>query len=207
MGRALAVALLVACGGRAEEKAPELAEYLHARSGDPSVVDEWRMTRAEWERTVVAPYGKLYDHYVRSFAGSAPTLRAQMGTKHPIITRAHVAGDPVATRDQAIARWALPTLAPSRAAQLAGDPAVNLDAVFIEVNGRWKAIVGLAAIVRTHIEVLDTSCAVVIDQLEPRGGRCIEAAWAVADAALREDRLRLSHLCGLARDLCGKPAP
>jgi hypothetical protein len=204
MGRALAVALLVACGGgRADDdKAPELAEYLYARSGDPSVVDEWRLTRAEWERVVVPPYAKLYDHYVRAFAGAAPTLRAQLANKHPIVTRAHVAGDPVSTRDQAITRWALPTLAPTRVAELAGKPATAIDAVFVEVGGRWKAIVGLAPIVRAQIFELDPTCAPAIDQLDPAGGRCIEAAWAVADAALREDRLRLSHLCGLARDLC-----
>ena len=207
MGRALAVALIVGCGGRAEHEAPELAEYLYARSGDPSVVEEWRLTRAEWDRVVVQPYGKLYDHYVHAFAGAAKTLRAQFATKHPIVTRAHVAGDPVATRDQAITRWALPTLAPTRVAELAGNPATAIDAVFVEVGGHWKAIVGLAPIVRAQIFALDPTCAPAIDQLDPKGGPCIEAAWAVADAALREDRLRLSHLCGLARDLCGKPAP
>lgn len=207
MGRALAIVLLlVACSER-EKKAPELAEYLYARTGDPSVVDEWRLTREEWSRVVVEPYVKLYDNYVQRFAAHAPGLRSQFARKHPIVTRAHVAGDPVATRDQAITRWALPTLAPSRVAEFAGRPAVPIDAVFVEVNGRWKAIVGLATIVRAHIFELDPSCAPAIDQLDPAGGRCIEAAWAVADTALREDRLRLAHRCGLARDLCGKPRP
>jgi hypothetical protein len=206
MGRPLAVALLVACSS-ARDPAPELAAYLYARSGDPSVVDEWRMTRAEWNKTVVVPYTRLYDSYVQRFAAHAPGLRTQMAKKHPIVARAHVAGDEVATRDQAVTRWALPTLAPSRVAELAGSPAVPIDAVFVEVDGRWKAIVGLAEIVRAAIFELDPTCAPAIYQLDPKGGRCIEAAWAVADAALREDRPRLSHLCGLARDLCGKPPP
>jgi hypothetical protein len=207
MGRALAVALLlVACSERTKQ-APELAAYLYARTGDPSVVDEWRLTRDEWARVVVAPYDKLYDDYVQRFAQHAPGLRTQLAHKHPIVTRAHVAGDPVATRDQAVTRWALPTLAPTRVAELAGKPARPIDAVFVEIDGRWRAIVGLSAIVYAHVWEHRGPCAHAIEQIAPAGGRCIELAWTIADAALREDLLRLEHVCSLAKDVCGKPRP
>lgn len=206
VGRALAVVLVAACGSEPAQ-APELAKYLYEQSGQPAVVDAWLMTRAQWNRVVVDPYQRVYDDYVKAFAAQAPKLRAQLAAKHPIVTRAHVAGDPVSTHDQAMTRWALPTLAPTRVAQLAGNPATNLDAVFVDVGGQWKAIVGLGTIIRAYVAEHDMVCAVAIARLDPAGGRCIEIAYEVADAALRDDRARLSHVCGLATTVCGKPAP
>lgn len=205
VGRALALILLLGCT-RSSEPAPELADYLYKQSGNPSI-DSWRLSHDEWNRTVVEPYRALYGEYVRAFDLARPTLLAQLANKHPIVTRAHVAGDPVATREQAITRWALPTLAATRVAELAGAPAVAIDAVFVDAGGQWRAIVGVGAIVRARVAAVDPTCATALDAIEPAGGRCIEATWAVADAALREDRPRFAHACGLAANLCGKPAP
>ncbi|MDQ3338479.1 MAG: hypothetical protein M4D80_25205 [Myxococcota bacterium] len=213
MGRALAVALLVACGGgRADDKAPELATYLNDLTGRAeaerrAAVDDWLLSNDEWDRTVALPYRSLYEDYRHELGKARDALVAQLERKHPIVTRAHFAGDTAATHSQSITRWALPTLAPARLAELAGRPATAIDAVFVDVRGKWKAIVGVGPIVRRRVAGLDHTCAAVIDHITPAGGRCIEAAWAVADAALREDRPRFAHACGLARDLCGKPAP
>jgi hypothetical protein len=62
-------------------------------------------------------------------------------------------------------------------------------------------------IIQHRVALEDPACAEAIARIEPAGGRCIEAAWAVADAALREDRARFAHACGLAVNLCGKPPP
>ena len=208
---AVALALLVACRSD-PSPAPELATYLNDLTGRDEVtrsaaVDGWLLSIDEWDRVVVEPYRKVYEDYRHEHGKARDALVAQLAHEHSIVTRAHFAGDTAATHAQTVTRWALPTLAATRIAELAGSPATPIDVVFVEVRGKWKAIVGLGAIVRRRIESLDRACAVVIDQIQPAGGQCIEAAWAVADAALREDRPRFAHACGLATNLCGKPRP
>jgi hypothetical protein len=144
---------------------------------------------------VVEPYRALHDDYARAFAAARPMLPAQLAAAAGRTMRAHFAGDPRATPDQAMTRWALPTLA--RAWVVDG-----VDAVFVEHAGGWRAIVGTAAIVRRRVAALDATCAAALDRIDPAGGRCIETAWAVADAALRGDRARFAHACSLATAAC-----
>lgn len=204
------VGVAVACRAPAPTQAPELAQYLNDLSGADtrwSAVIGWKLTRAEWNATVVPPYRDVYDEYARWFEESRDMLVSQLATKHSMLSRAHFAGDTTATHGQAMTRWALPTLAPSRVAELAGRPPQPIDAVFVDVGGRWKAIVGVDQIVKQHVAARDPACAEAIGRIDPAGGRCIETAWAVADAALRADQARFAHACGLAANLCGKPAP
>ena len=211
--RFAAIVIAVAgCRDAEPRVAPELGDYLFKLSGrdEPTratAVGAWRMSGDEWDRVVVEPYRAVYDDYVKEFEAARPTFVTQLAQPHSIVTRAHFAADPTATRSQAITRWALPTLAAARLAELAGRPPAPIDAVFVDVGGQWRAIVGLGAIVRRRVAALDVACATAIDNIEPGGGRCIEAAWAVAHAALREDRPRFAHACGLAANLCGKPSP
>jgi hypothetical protein len=207
--RHLVAIALVACSKPAP-KAPELAQYLNDLSGSDarwSAVLGWKLTRAEWNATVVEPYRAVYDEYAQWFEEYRDMLVSQLVTKHSMLARGHFAGDTTATHAQAMTRWALPTLAPSRVAELAGRPPQPIDAVFVEIGGRWKVIVGIDRIVERHVAILDETCADAITRIDPAGGRCIETAWAVADAALREDRARFAHACGLAANLCGKPPP
>nr|MDQ3366722.1 hypothetical protein [Myxococcota bacterium] len=92
-------------------------------------------------------------------------------------------------------------------AELAGRPPVSIDAVFVAVAGRWRAIVGIGAIVRARIAARDPACAATLDVVDPAGGRCIEAAWAVSDAVLRDRSAAFVHACQLATNLCAKPSP
>ena len=154
-------------------------------------VEALRLAREEWERVVVEPYRALHADYAAAFSISPAQLAAAASRS----MRAHFAGDPQQTSDQAVTRWALPTLA--RAWVVDG-----VDAVFVEERGGWRAIVGLAAIVRARIAARDAACASAFDRIDPAGGRCIETAWVVADAALRDDGARFAHACSLAATAC-----
>lgn len=207
----LAACALGACGrdDRAPAKPRELADELYALAGTPeatrvATVRAWRLDRAAWDAVVVAPYRELYADYARAFDAAVPALVTQLATKRPILARAHFAEDPRLTRAQAITRWALPTLASARVVELGGAPPVAIDAVFVEAGGRWRAIVGLDAIVHARIAAHDPACADVLTRIEHRGP-CIEAVWAVADAALRGDRARVPRTCTRALGLCAKP--
>lgn len=208
---------LIACSrepARPPNVAPELAVYLNDLSGrdEPAraaAVATWTLSRDEWNRIVVEPYRAVYDDYLRELDAARPALVAQLAHKHAMQTRAHFAGDPLMTRSQAITRWALPTLAPARIAELAGRPPAPpnpIDAVFVDVGGQWRAIVGLDVIVKRRA----ADCASVFDRFDPKGGTCIEAAWGVAEAALRIDhdpsgpsaRTRFTHACSIATNAC-----
>lgn len=203
--RHLGPALILACSRTpaAPKTAPELAAHLNALSGtdEPTraaAVATWTLSRDEWNRVVVEPYRAVYDEYVRELDAMRPALVTLLAEKRPVQTRAHFAGDPLMSRDQAITRWALPTLAPARIAELAGNPPVAIDAVFVDTGGQWRAIVGLERIVKRHA----ADCAAVFDRIEPKGGTCIEAAWGVADAALRDQRPRFMRACSIATNAC-----
>ena len=101
----------------------------------------------------------------------------------------------------------MPTLAPTKVAQLAGTPPIAIDAVFVDVGGHWRAIVGLGAIVHAHVAQRDPACAAALAYIEPAGGPCIEAAWGIADAALRDDPARFARACRHATTLCDKRSP
>ncbi len=205
------LASIAGCGREPAPVAPPLASYLEGLAGASvetrtRAVQTWKLDRASWNAIVTAPYRPLHPEYERHFDMAVPILVERLATRQPIATRAHFAGDPRGTRAQAITRWALPTLAKAEVAELAGPPPVPLDAVFVAATGQgnaeWRAIVGLDAIVRAEIAGLAPACARVLDAIEPAGGRCIEAVWVVADAALQSDLPRFAHACRLAGGLC-----
>src|SRR5690606_5549543 len=84
-------------------------------------VSSWKLGRATWARTVVAPYDAVYDDYARRFDAAIPALVAALARPARVTTRAHYAGDPRLTVGQARARWALPVQYPSEVAALHGD--------------------------------------------------------------------------------------
>ena len=186
------VLLLAACTGRSEP--PSITDALHRRVG------ELKLTRAEWTSVVVEPYRDTYDDYARAFDAAAPTIAAQIeaSTKSSAITtRQHYAGDPKLTRGQARTRWALPVQAPADVVDLDGAP---IDAVFVRVGDRYKAIVGVDQIVVDRARGLDERCASYLETLGSKA--CQEVGWEIADAALRADRNRFVHACSLAAAQC-----
>ena len=145
----------------------------------------------------------MYADYAREFDAAAPALAAQLARPGALTTRPHFAGDPQLTFDQAIARWALPTLFPSQVADKGGQP---IDAVFVRDGGRWRALVGIGRVVRARAAALDGDCASLFD-LATRSKTCGDSRWPIAEAALRTDRERFVRACALARSVCGKPTP
>ncbi len=203
--------VLLACSSK-HAASPDLAAYLYDLAGKPEAtraaeVATWTLDREAWNHVVVEAYRPLYDEYVAELDAARPTFVALLATKRAMQSRAHFAGDPKMTWSEAITRWALPTLAKARIAEVAGQPPTPFDAVFVDVDGRWRAIAGVGPIVRRHVAALDANCAQLLDRIEVGGGPCIEAAWAVADAALRVQRERFAHACGIAANVCGKRSP
>ena len=92
---------------------------------------------------------------------------------------------------------------PSLVAEAGGVP---IDAVLVPEGERWRALVGLDAVVRARVAALDPRCAARLALAGPTA-RCTEVGAAIADAALRTDRDRLAHVCRLAETLCGKGSP
>jgi hypothetical protein len=120
-----------------------------------------------------------------------------------VTARRHYSGDPRLTLAQGRDRWALPPLYPSLVAEAGQAP---IDAVFIPDGDRWRALVGLDAVVRARIEALAPGCTANLDLAGPTG-RCADVGAALAIAALRRDRDQLAHVCRLAETLCGKGLP
>ncbi|MCW5808881.1 MAG: hypothetical protein KIT31_41400 [Deltaproteobacteria bacterium] len=167
----------------------------------------WRLDEAAWRRIVVEPYRGLYADYARDFERAVPGLVQQLAAGGAIADREHFAGDPELTRDQAVARWAVPPLFPSRVATIGGAP---LDAVMLRDGGRWRAIVGLGAVVHGKVEAIDPPCAALFAVARPHrdlAKTCRDATWAIADAAVRGDRDRTLRACKLADTVCGKRSP
>ena len=198
------VALLVAVACQREAPAPPatLAAYLMPLAGADeatrrAAVTSWKIDEAAWQHLTTDPYRTAYADYARQFAIAAPALVARFEHAGAITTRPHFAGDPRLTTGQARARWAQPVQAPSEVADLDGAP---IDAVFVRDGDRWRAIVGVDAIIREHAAAMAPDCAALFDALTP--GRCADAAWVVAEAALRADRPRFARACAQATNLC-----
>jgi hypothetical protein len=209
-----AVAGLLGCGSPTTQQAQpaELGAYLGAITTDhaASEVASWRLDEAAWRRIVVEPYRGLHADYAREFDRLAPALAASLG-RGDVADREHFAGDPELTQDQAVARWAVPPLFPSRVATAGGAP---LDVVFLRDGGRWRAIAGLGAIVHRHAVDLDlvanTRCSGLFAVERPHREltkACRDATWPIADALLRSDRDRATRACKLAVNVCGKRSP
>lgn len=166
-------------------------------------IASWQLPAALWDRTVVAPYRPLHADYQRAFTAESPALVARLAQGGTVTARRHYAGDPRLTRPQARDRWALLPLFPSLVAEGGGEP---IDAVFVPDGARWRALVGLDAVVRARVAALDPRCAANLALAGP-AGHCTDVGAAVALAALRTDRDQLAHVCRLAEALCGKESP
>lgn len=203
----IGLVLLVGCHGR--QRPRELVDELRATApldavARDQVVARWKLDRDGWVATVTDPYDRTYAEYEAAFAAAAPQLAAQLAGATQITTRAHFAGDPLLTTNEARARWALPVQYPAQVAQLG---TVQLDAVFVRTAAGWGALVGLDTIVVAHVAARAPAC---VRYVEAVGGkRCEAVAWVIADAALREDGPRLTHACSLAATACAvvKPSP
>jgi hypothetical protein len=197
----LAVLAIAACHRSAPEPAT-LEGYLGTLAGADEAararaVASWKLDRAAWERLTTDPYRAAYADYARAFDAAAPALVAQLAHGGTIAARPHFAGDPRLTRGQARARWAQPVQAPSQIADLDGAP---IDAVFVRDGEHWAAIVGVDTIILDSVRALDPRCATLLETVV--AGPCGDAAWVVAEGALRVDRSRFDHACALAASAC-----
>jgi hypothetical protein len=207
------VVVIVACrDDRAPARAPTepdaLAEYLRAVAelDEPArgrEIAALRLDEPAWRRIVVDPYRALWSEYTRAFPADSAAIAVQLRTRGVISARRHFAGDPRLTRAEARLRWVLPVMYPSVVAELDGAP---IDAVFVHDGGRWRALSGLDAVVRTRVRELDAACGERFERAGP-SGRCTELAWAIAEAALRGDSRGFAHACELAAPHCANAPP
>ena len=207
MKKYLALAVLVACTKPLPVR--ELVDELRVTAAldtaaRTKVVAGWKLDHDAWVATVAEPYDGTYAEYETAFAAAAPQLAVQLAGHTDIVTRAHFAGDPLLTTNEARARWALPVQYPAQVAQLG---TAQLDAVFVRTAAGWGAIVGIDAIVVAHVTRYARDCVRYVATVGVK--RCEEVAWVVADAALRDDVPRLTRACSLARTACAvvQPAP
>lgn len=201
MRRAFVVALALAACGQKSATDDSLQAYLTSLAGADeatraAAVASWKLSPSGWERVTTDPYRGEYAYYRNYFEEHASKLVAQLASG-PIVTRAHFAGDPALTRGQARARWAQPVQAPSEIATTHG---IAIDAVFVRDDGGWRAIVGVDQLIFERIGAHDVSCAK--RALPIRTGPCGNAAWVVAEAAVRKDVTRLQHACAQLANLC-----
>jgi len=207
----VAILVAVAACHRASPPAgtPEhLAAYLSTVAGaDPQTRDHevasWILDDATWRATVVPSYGKLWAGYSQNYGAASAPIFNQLKTRGTITARRHYAGDPRLTPAEARLRWALPVQYPSMVADLNGAP---IDAVFVYDGARWRALLGVDALVLDEIRSRDPACA----ELVARAGadnECTAAAWAITDSALRDDTAGFTHGCALATTLCANRSP
>ncbi|MDX2089364.1 MAG: hypothetical protein SFX73_16035 [Kofleriaceae bacterium] len=203
--RAVLLLLALAACQRVEPRAQDLGKRLaalaHCAPGAcEREVKSWKLDRAEWDRLVVDPYRgeQPYARYARAFDEAVPALAAQLRAGGGVAVRSHFAGDPRNTLGQARARWAVPVQYPSKVVELGGKP---LDVVFdVDRQGRVHAITGIDRIINMRAAKIDPVCAA--DLAAARTGKCLEIAWVLADAALRDDVERFTRSCALAAGLC-----
>lgn len=200
--RAIVLAALAVTACRDAAPPAGLDGYLGALAGADeasrtAAVAGWKLDAAGWARVTTDPYRAVYADYARAFDAAAPALVTRLAHGGAVHVRPHFAGDPKLTVGQARARWAQPVQAPSEVADLDDGP---LDAVFVRDEGSWRIIVGIDVIVRARAARWDPDCGALLGQ--QIAGRCADAAWVIAEAALREDRGRFDHACTLARSLC-----
>ncbi|HTR50731.1 MAG TPA: hypothetical protein VMJ10_08495 [Kofleriaceae bacterium] len=208
----VASAVAIACSRATPLPEPgtpdDLAVHLRTIAGADEAtrareVATWLVDEATWRRVIVEPYRELYGDYVRGFDTASAPLVAQLAPLGDVTTRRHFAGDPRLTRAQGRLRWTLPPLYPSAVAELDGTP---IDTVFLWDGMQWRALVGLDEVVRARARAIDPACAAHLALAGPIG-HCSEVGAAIADAAVRGDRARFGHLCGLAATLCANASP
>jgi len=187
-----ALVLLAGCA-----KPHDLAGQLEsdARASDRlAAVSGWRLPRTTWDRVVVPPFRGLYDDYVAELPAHVPQLAAHLAP--PFAIRAHFAGDPRLTLDEAVTRWIVPTLFPSQVVD-------GLDAVFVQEDERYYALVGMAKVIARKLE---PTCRPLLARVGPPGP-CGDAMWQLVVDSLRGNRGAAEHACSLATALCGTRSP
>lgn len=209
--RALIVIMALGCS-RARAPAPGSAEHLAAylrtvagadQATRTSEVASWVLDQSSFAHTVVPTYRPLWQDYLAANEAARPALVARLAATGEITARRHFAGDPGITPSQGRLRWAVPTLYPSMVAELGGKP---IDTVFVFDGARWRTLAGLDDVVLARVRALDAGCGERLALAGPRG-KCTEVGWAVADAALRDDREGFARMCALSSRLCGNASP
>lgn len=187
-----ALVLVVGCA-----KPHDLADQLghDARASDRlGAIAAWQLPRTTWDRVVVPPFRGLYDDYVAELPAHVHELALHLAP--PFAIRAHFAGDPKLTLDEAVTRWIVPTMFPSQVVD-------GLDAVFVQEDDRFYALVGMAKVIERK---LDPACRALLARVGPPG-RCGDAMWQFVVESLRGNRGAAEHACSLATALCGTRSP
>ncbi len=182
----------------------ELAAYLRTVAGADQATRErevasWQLDEQTWNRTIVEPFRGLYADYARGFDAATAPLVAQLAARREVTARRHFIDAPGLTLAQGRLRWTLPVMYPSAVAALGGAP---IDTVFVYDGDRWRALVGLDALVLARARALDARCGELLAHAG-RDNSCSQIGWVIADAALRGERSRFDHACALAARLCG----
>ena len=187
------VILAAACS-----KPHDLAGQLERDARDPAAsVAAWQLSRTTWDRVVVVPFRGLYDDYVAEYpAHLGQNAEALTHLASPIAPRAHFAGDPKLTLDEAATRWIVPTMFPSQIVD-------GLDAVFVEEDHRFYAFTGIAEVIAKQ---LAPPCRPLLARVGPAGS-CGDAMWQHVVDTLRHNRDAAEHSCRLAQALCGTGSP
>jgi hypothetical protein len=204
----LAVVALIAIGCSRTPAAPDdpsLAAYLTSLAGADLTtrqiaVDGWKLDKGAWDRLTTDPYREVYPAYVAEIDRENAAFVEQLAHRGVITARPHFAGDPKLTIGQARARWAQPVQAPSQIAEIDGTP---IDAVFVRDGDHWRVIVGIDKIITERTTAYDPACARLA--LHHVKANCANAAWVIAEAALRSDPARLTHACAQLANLCRDP--
>ena len=171
--------MLAACGAKPHDLASQLER-------DAVLAP---LPGSTWDRVVVPPFRGLYDAYVAGFVGKpvhAP----------PFAVRAHFAGDPQLTLDEAVTRWIVPTLFGSQVVD-------GIDAVFVAEDDHFYALTGMAEVIARQ---LSPPCRDLLVRVGPPG-RCGDAVWQFVVDSLRGNRGAAEHACSLAVALCGTRSP
>lgn len=159
-----------------------------------AAVAAWQLPPGTWDRVVVAPFRDLYADYVAAYPAHVAALAAHLAP--PFAPRAHFAGDPRLTLDEAVTRWIVPTLFPSEVVD-------GLDAVFVKDGARFYALVGMSGVIARH---LGAACRPLLARVGPPD-RCSDAMWEHVVESLRGSAAAAEHACQLAAGLCGTRSP
>ena len=226
----LAIALTVAaCGSRTDDTfvgprpspgpdglraslAASLDRLAHAGDDAPAIaqalVDDWRVPEHVWPYVVTDAYKPRFAEADRAGAPEAHALAARLvelarQPDHAVAARVQYADDPALSPAQIRLRWALPVGRPGVVVTIGGAP---VDVVFAWDNRAWRALLGVDAMTLARVRTSDSRCAAQL-RAAAAPGDCLDVAWMVADAALRDDDQRLARACRLAATACPAPPP
>lgn len=72
---------------------------------------------------------------------------------------------------------------------------------FVKTLTGWHTLDALDDALLARLHALDATCASYVERATP-ASECIQIAWVVADAGLRNEMQRFERACGLARVQC-----